>query len=80
VAIQIQEMTVVVARGRVYNTNGNDQVLHDQPLKSDNIKVCIMDLLDVNVYPPYPTDEMITVVDVIGSLIAWPMELIFLHA
>ena len=36
--------------------------------------------LDINAYLPYPTDEMITIGDVVGSFIAWPIGLVSLHA
>jgi len=64
-------MTIVVARGRAYNTNGDNQVLHGQALGSDNIKVSIIEPLDINAYLSYLTEEMITVGDAVGSFIAW---------
>ena len=68
-AIQIQGMTIVVARGTTYNTNGDDQVLH-QRLEFDNFKVCIIDPPDINACLLYPIDEVITVGDAIDFFIA----------
>ena len=42
-------------------------MLHDQALRSDNVKISIIEPLDINAYLPYPTEEMITV----GDFIAW---------
>jgi len=69
-AIEVNAMTIVVTRGRAYNTNGDNQVLHNQALGSDNVKVSIIEPLDINAYLQYPTDEMTIVVDVVGSFIA----------
>ena len=49
--IEIHGMTIVVAHG----TNGDNQVIHGLPFGSDNVKVCIMEPLDINIYLPYPT-------------------------
>ena len=32
-----------------------------------------MKLLDINAYLSYPTNKMITIGDVVGSFIAWPI-------
>ena len=63
-------MTTVVTRERAYNTNGDNQALHGHALGSDNVKVSIIDPLDINAYLPYPTEEMIPVGDAVGSFIA----------
>ena len=55
-------------------------MLHGHALRSDNIKVNIIKPLDINAYLSYPTDEMTIVNDVVGSFIAWPIELVSLHA
>ena len=73
-------MTTVVAHGRAYNINGDNQMLYSHALRFDNVKVRIIEPLDINAYLPYPTDEMTTVGDVIGFFIAWPIGLVSLHA
>ena len=73
-------MTTVVARERAYNTNGGNQVLQGHALESVNVKVSITKPLDINTYLPYLTEDMITVGNVIGSFIAWPIGLVSLHA
>jgi len=65
-AIEIQQIKVVVTHERACNTNGDGQVLH---IGICNVKVCIMDTLNVNTFLPIPNDKMITVVDAIGSFI-----------
>jgi len=39
-------MTTVVAGRRAYNTNGDNQVLYDHALGSDNVKVSIIEPLE----------------------------------
>ena len=63
-AIEVNGMTTVVAHRRACNTNGDNQILHGHVLGSDNVKISIVEPLDINVYLPYPTDEMTTVGDV----------------
>ena len=58
-------MTIVVARGRAYDTDGDNQVLHGYALGSDNVKVSIIEPLDINAYLLYPIEEMITVGDAV---------------
>ena len=72
-------MTIVVAHRRAYNTNGDNQVLHGDALGYDNVKVSIIEPLDINAYLLYPTENMITVGDAVGSFIAWPIGLVSLH-
>ena len=79
-AIEVNAMTIVVARGRAYNTNDDNQVIHGYTLRSDNIKVSIIEPLNINTYLPYPIEEMITVGDAVSSFIAWPIRLVSLHA
>jgi len=78
-AIEVNGITIVVARGRVYNINCDNQVLHGQSLGSDNFKVSIIEPMNINAYLPYPTDEMTTIGDVADSFIAWPIGLVSLH-
>ena len=73
-------MIIIVARGTAYNTNGKNQVHHSLALGSDNVKVSFIEPLDINAYLSYPTDEMTTVGDDVGSFIAWPIGLISLYA
>jgi len=68
-------MTIIVTRERAYNSNDDNQMLHGHALGSDNIKVSIIESLDINTYLPYPTDKMTTVGDDVGSFIAWPIDL-----
>jgi len=69
-AIEVNAMTIIVARERAYNTNGDNQVLHGQEFGYDNVKVSIIESLNINVYLSYPTEEIITVSDAVGSFIA----------
>ena len=79
-AIEISGMIIVMARRRSYNTKGDNQVLHSQPLEPDNIKVSIIESLHINAYLLYLTDVMTTVGAAVGSFIAWPIEFVSLHA
>ena len=79
-ATGVNRMTTVVALGRAYNTNGDNQMLYGDALGSNNIKVSIIEPLDINGYLSYPTEKMITISDAVDSFIAWPIRLVSLHA
>jgi len=49
----------VVAHKRAFNT-GNDQFIHTEPIESNNLRVTIIDLLDIDALLPISHDEMTT--------------------
>ena len=67
----------VVTHGRDFNI-GDDQFIHTGPIRSDNIRVSVMDPLDMYALLPVSRDEMITVYDAIGSFVSCPKKLITL--
>ena len=77
--IEINGVIIIIAHERAYNTNGDNQIVHNQPLASDNVKVSIIKSLNINAYLSYPNDEITTIGDVVGSFIAWPLGLASLH-
>ena len=66
-----------MADGRAFNT-GDDQFIHTGPTRFDNIRVSIVDSLDMDALLPVSRDEMITVYDAIGSFVSCPKKLITL--
>ncbi|XP_054782790.1 uncharacterized protein LOC129290112 [Prosopis cineraria] len=64
----------VVATGRVYNIAGD--TIHNLPLPPDCIRVSLLVAIDPKYPLPYPTDEMQTVGDALGSFVAWPSHLV----
>ena len=65
--------------GRAFNI-GDDQFIHTGPLGSDNVRVSIVDPVDMDTLLPIPHDEFTTVRDAISDFISWPKKLITLDA
>jgi len=69
----------VVAHGRAFSTC-NDQVIHTGPLGSDNVRVIIVDPVDMDALLLIPRDEITIVHDAIGGFISWRKKLVTLDA
>ena len=69
VDLAIEHENCVVAHGRAFNT-GDNKIIHIGPIGSDNIKVSIMDPLDMNALLLILRDEMTTVRDAISSFLS----------
>ena len=78
VDLAIEHENRVVAHGRTFNT-GDDQIIHTGPIRSDNIRVNIMDPSDMDDLLPISRDEMTIVRDAIGSFVPWLKKLITLN-
>ena len=59
----------VVMHGRAFNTN-DDQFIHTGPLGYDNIRVSIVDPVDMDVFLPIPCDEIRTISDAISGFVS----------
>ncbi|KAM7259700.1 hypothetical protein ACFE04_015441 [Oxalis oulophora] len=70
--------TNYVAKGIVNAEGGEGQYIHGRPLTTDNCKVIVKMIIGQNhhVWLPYPTDEATTLSQSLGSLVAWPKDLI----
>ena len=77
VDLAIKHENRVVAHRWAFNT-GDDQIIHNGQIVSDNIRVSIVDPLDMDSLLPIPREEMTTVHDAIGSFVSWPKKLITL--
>ena len=77
VDLAIEHENHVVAHGRAFNTD-DDQIIHTVLIGTDNIRVSIMNLLDMDALLPIPRDEMTTVRDAIDSFVSWIKKLITL--
>ncbi|XP_057415079.1 uncharacterized protein LOC130709958 isoform X2 [Lotus japonicus] len=66
----------VVAKGKVYNTLGD--TIHNCPLPTGYVKVSIDVAIEDDAKLPVPDayDDLISVHDAIGGLVAWPINLI----
>ena len=69
VDLAIEYENRVVAHGWAFNI-GDDQIIHTRPIGSDNIRVSIMDPLDMNALLLILRDEMTTVRDAISSFLS----------
>ena len=73
----IEHENRVLTHGRDFNI-GDDQFIHTESIRSDNVGVSMVDPLDMDALLPISRDEMITVHDAIGSFVLWPKKLITL--
>ena len=71
-------MKIVLWRTEELFNTGDEQIIHTGPIGSDNIRVSIVDPLDMDALLPIPRDEMTTVRDAIGTFVSWPKKLITL--
>ena len=77
--LAIEHGNSIAAYERAFNTS-DDQFLHTESLGSNDIRVSIVDPLDIDVLLPIPRDEMTTNGDAIGGLVSWPKKFITLDA
>ena len=79
VTLAIKNDNHVVAHERAFNT-GDDQFIHTGPLGSDNVRVSIVDPVDMDALLSIPRVEITTVHDAISGLISWLKKLVTLDA
>ena len=79
VDLAIEHGDRVVAQGRAFNT-GDDQFLHTRPLGSNNLKVSVMDPLDMDALLSISYDEMTIGRDTSGGFVSWSKRLVTLDA
>ena len=75
--LAIENDNCIVAHGRAFNT-GDDQFIHTGPLGSDNIRMNIVDPVDMNTLLHISRDEITIVRDAIGGFISWSKKLVTL--
>ena len=66
VDLVIEHENHVMAHGRAFDTC-DDQFFHIGPIESDNLRVSIMNSLNMDALLPISRDEMTTICDVIDS-------------
>ena len=78
--IHTEKGRVVVARGTVFPTNSQGNMIHNNQIAPQNVKVSIDDVLaEYKLTPlPVPCDEYETVGNAAGSFVQWPKELVTL--
>ena len=71
---------VVVARGTVFPSSSQGDLIHNNPTAPHNVKVSIDDVLaEYQLTPlPVPCDEHETIGNAAGSFVQWPKELVTL--
>ena len=79
VTLAIKNDNCIVTHGRAFNT-GDDQFIHNGPLGSDNIRMNIVDPVDMNTLLQISRDEITIVHDAIGGFISWSKKLVTLNA
>ena len=70
VTLAIINGNCVVAHGSVFSVD-DDQFIHTRTFGSKNVRVSIVELVDMDTLLPIPLHEIITVHDAIGSFISW---------
>ena len=58
----------------------NDQFIHTGLLGSDNVKVGIVDPVDMDALQPIPHEKITTISDAIDGFFSWPKKLVTLDA
>lgn len=68
-----------MAEGVVYHSGNDIVMLHNRPLKSDQLKVSIIKPIEAakGLGVPFPTGEAHTMLDAVGQFIAWPAHLVW---
>ena len=70
---------VVAARGTLFPTN-NGEMIHNNPIAPQNVRVSVDDVItEYQLTPlPMPCDEHETVGNATGSFVQWPKDLVML--
>src|SRR5262249_9561784 len=66
----------IVAKGKVMDYGGPGAILHGRELGQGNYKVMVTVAFENDALVPCPTDEVETVYDAVGGIVAWPSELV----
>ncbi|KAL8096080.1 hypothetical protein AgCh_037149 [Apium graveolens] len=76
----LQKGRVVVARGTIFPTNSQGNMIHNNPIASQNVKVYVDEVLaEYQLTPlPVPCDEHETIGNAVGSFVQWSKELVML--
>lgn len=69
----------IVAFGKIIEENLANPTIHGVPLGKDNVKVQITVAIEAKAKVPIPVrDDILTVNDAVGSIVAWPKSLVVL--
>ena len=79
VTLAIKNGNHVIVHGRAFSTR-NDQFIRIGPLGSGNVRVSIVDPVDMDALLSIPRDKTTTVRDAIGGFVSWPKKLVTLDA
>ena len=77
----VEKGRVVVARGTVFPSNSQgDNMIHNNPIASQNVRVSVDDVVpEYQLTPlPVPCDEHDTIGNAAGSFVQWPKDLVTL--